>query len=72
MLSNSTINAFIELNKLKLARHKRANVNFGKHNNPCPAYKIHTEKVQDSKAQKYLGDVNSEKGKLDETLKQRN
>ena len=32
---------------------------------------IHKEKLKESQSKKYLGDVNSEKGTLDETIKQR-
>ena len=71
VLSNSTINAFMELNKLKLASHKCAKIHIGKHNLPCPEYKIHEEKLLNSHAEKYLGDVISEKGTLDETIQQR-
>ena len=62
---NSTINAFMELNKLKLASH------IWKQNIPCPGYQIHEDKLKDSQAEKYLGDVISEKGTLDETIQQR-
>ena len=71
VLSNSTINSFMELNKLKLASHKCAKIHIGKQNQPCPEYKIHEEKLQNSKAEKYLGDVISENGTLDETIHQR-
>ena len=66
-----TINAFMELNKLKLASYKCAKIHIGKHDNPCPDYKIHEDDFKDSPSEKYLGDVISGKGNLDETIRQR-
>ena len=38
VLSNFTINAFMELNKLKLASNKCAKIHIGKQNIPSPEY----------------------------------
>ena len=67
----ATINSFMELNKLKLAANKCAKIHIGKRNGKCPEYIIHKEKLKESQSKKYLGDVISEKGTLDETIKQR-
>ena len=71
VMSNSTINSFMELNKLKLSSQKCAKIHIGKHDSPCPEYKVHDEILRESKGEKYLGDVISEKGNLDETIRQR-
>ena len=38
VMSNSTINSFMELNKLKLSSQKCAKIHIGKHDSPCPEY----------------------------------
>ena len=67
----STINSFMELNKLKLAAKKCAKIHIGKKDIECPVTRVHGEVLTSSTAEKYLGDVISENGSLDETIKQR-
>ena len=61
----------MELNKLKLASTKCANIYIGKKKWWYPEYKIHKDILKESQSEKYLGDVLNEKGTLDETIKQR-
>jgi hypothetical protein len=61
----------MELNKLKLASKKCAKIHIGKKIGECPEYRIHEQKLQESKSEKYLGDYISEKGTLDDTIQQR-
>ena len=68
---NATVTSLMELNKLKLATNKCAKIHIGKQSYKCPEYKVHEEKLKESYAEKYLGDVICERGTLDETIKQR-
>ena len=69
--SNATINSFMELNKLKLAEHKCAKIHVGRKNCYCHTLKVHSMNMKNSSAEKYLGDIISETGKLDETISDR-
>ena len=69
--TTSTINLFMELNKLKLAANKCAKLHIGKNKINCPITKVHVEALKNSKSEKYLGDIISENGSLDETINQR-
>ena len=71
MLSNSTINAFIEHNKLKLAPSKCTRVHIGKKEDNCYEVKVHEEPMKDSDSEKYLGDFFSSDGKQDKTISDR-
>ena len=61
----------MEINKLKLNAKKCAKIHNGRKSGECPEYKIHKETLIESSSEKYLGDMISEKGTLDETIKQR-
>ena len=69
--TTATINSFMELNKLKLASKKCAKIHIGKKDVNCPKTKVHNEDIASSKAEKYLGDVISDNGSIDKTIKQR-
>ena len=71
VITNATIVSFMELNKLKLAAHKCAKIHIGKKCDNCPELKVHEEVMKESHAEKYLGDVISEDGTLDENIKVR-
>ena len=71
VILNATIVSFMELNKLKLATHKCGKIHIGKKCNNCPKLYVHGEEMKESKSEKYLGDVISEDGTLDETIKSR-
>ena len=68
---NATINSFMELNKLKLAEKKCSKIHIGKKCDKCPEYRVHEEALKESHSEKYLGDSITEKGSLDETIKER-
>ena len=69
--TTATINAFMELNKLKLATKKCAKIHIGKKHNKCPVTRVHNEEMQSAKTRKYLGDIISEVGTYDETVRAR-
>ena len=71
VLSNCTINSFIEHNKLKLAAKKCSRVHVGKKIDSCYDIKVHEEKMKDSLSEKYLGDYFSSDGKIDNTIHDR-
>ena len=61
----------MEMNKLKLATHKCGKIHVGKKSSECPTLKVHEEVMKDSDSEKYLGDIISNKGTLDMTIKDR-
>ena len=71
VISNSTINTFIEQNKLKLAASKCSRIHVGKKSGECPNIKVHKENMKNSDSEKYLGDFISSDGKLDATINDR-
>ena len=71
VMTNATIVSFMEINKLKLAAKKCAKIHVGKKCNNCPKLHVHGEQMKESQAEKYLGDVISDDGTLDETIKSR-
>ena len=52
--SNSTINSFMELNKLKLAEKKCAKIHVGKQSSNCPTLKVHGADMKQSSAEKNI------------------
>jgi hypothetical protein len=54
---NTTVNTFMELEKLKLSKSKCHKVHVGKFNKNCPDMKVHGEPMSESKSEKYLGDI---------------
>ena len=69
--NTATINAFMELNRLKLATKKCAQIHIEKKHNKFPVARVHNEKMQSAKTRKYLGDIISEVGTYDETVRAR-
>ena len=69
--TTATINSFMELNKLKLAAKKCAKIHIGKKSSKCPIAKVHQEEMQSSKTETYTGDVITESGSMEKTLKPR-
>ena len=59
----------MELNKLKLTEHKSAKIHVVRKNSDCPTLKVHSMNMKNSLAEKYLGDIVSETGTLDETIR---
>ena len=71
ILSNSTINTFMEQNKLKLAAGKCSQVHIGKKVDQCSVLKVHEESMKESDSEKYLGDFIRTDGKIDSTINDR-
>ena len=57
VISNATVNSFMELNKLKLAAKKCGKIHIGKKCIQCPTLKVHEDNMKNSNAEKYIGDV---------------
>ena len=71
VISNSTINTFMELNKLELSETKCSKIHIGKMNENCPKLKVHKTDMKQSKQEKYLGDIIDESGGIEATIKTR-
>ena len=71
VISNATINAFMELNKLTLSAEKCSKIHIGKKCDQCPKLKVHKDDMKDSQKEKYLGDSINEKGTLKDTIENR-
>ena len=71
VMSNSTVNVFMEQNKLKLAASKCSRIHIGKSRDECHVVKVHDEKMKNSESEKYLGDFISHDGKHDATMSNR-
>ena len=54
---NTTINTFMEHQKLSLSKSKCYNIHIGTRPNCCKNLKVHDSPMKESKAEKYLGDV---------------
>ena len=57
VMSNSTINKFMELNKLRLSGNTCHRLRLRKQTVSCPDLHIHENKMETSKKEKYLGDI---------------
>ena len=68
---NETVNAFIELKKLKLSEAKCSKIHVGKKVNPCPDHRVHNETMKTSENEKYLGDNITSKANSKETIEAR-
>ena len=53
------------------ASKKCSKIHIGKKSDNCPTYKVNDEILKESHSEKYLGDVISYRGNLDETIGQR-
>ena len=68
VMANSTVNVFMEQNKLKLASSKCGRIHIGKKKGECHGLKVHDEAMKNSDSEKYLGDFISHDGKHDATM----
>ena len=68
---NSTVNSFIEANKLNLSHTKCAQIHIGKDNITCPELKVHSHSMNKSKKEKYLGDYITSSGNNKENITER-
>ena len=56
-LMKTTVNTFMELEKLTLSKTKCHKIHIGKHHRECSDLLVHGEVMSESKAEKYLGDI---------------
>ena len=71
VLSNATINSFMEHNKLNLSEKKCNRIHIGKKVSKCPDLKVHENIMKTSNKEKYLGDIITHEGKIDATIEDR-
>ena len=71
VISNATINSFMELNKLTLSSEKCSKIHIGRKCENCPKLKVHQNEMKNAQREKYLGDIISEKGTIKETIENR-
>ena len=71
VLSNATINSFIEHNKLKLNPSKCSRVHVGRKRDEYYELQVHEDEMKDSIKEKYLGDFFSSDGKHGSTINER-
>ena len=68
------MNSFIETQRLTLPTDKSAVLHYGQESKcklPCPTLKVHTENMHKKESIKYLGNILSTKGGLDQTIEDR-
>ena len=68
---NTTVNTFMELEKLTLSKTKCHKLHIGKHHRECPELFVHGEVMEESKAEKYLGDIIHNSGSIKPNLARR-
>ena len=68
---NTAINTFVELEKLSLSKSKCHNIHVGSKQKTCPGLKIQDCKMENSKREKYLGDIIDETGTNKSNLEKR-
>ena len=74
LLINSVINGFIESKKLTLSSSKCNRIHISKKKedlNECTNLKVHNENMNNSKQEKYLGDIVDRSGKIRATIEER-
>ena len=68
---NSTINTFINLEKLTLSSKKCHNIHIGTDNGNCPNLTIHGNKMENTKQETYLGDLIDKSGSCRPNIEKR-
>ena len=74
MEPNSTMNSFIETNRLTLSQDTSVVIHVGRKHTcklPCPKLKVHESTMKESDSSKYLGTIVSSMGGVKETLEDR-
>ena len=71
VITNATINSFMELNKLKVAANKCSKICIGEKCQNCLVLNVYEQQMKEAQTENYLGDTISENGKLHETIKYR-
>ena len=59
---NTTINTFVNIEKLRLSKKKSHNIHIGAKKLQCPPLNINGSQMQNSEQEKYLGDILDKKG----------
>ena len=68
---NSVLNLFVETQRLTLSKEKSVVLHFGKEAKcdlPCPTLKVHSVTILKEESTKYLVNILSTKGGIDETI----
>ena len=68
---NTTINTFIELEKLELSQAKSNTIHIGNNYSNCPDLRVHGMPMNNSKCEKYLGDIIHKSGNNKSNIHQR-
>ena len=68
VLSNAVTNSFVESKRLQLGPKKSHRLHFGKKHKDCLDLTIHGDKMENSKQEKYVGDIITEDAKNDENI----
>ena len=71
VISNSTINRFMELNKLTLSSTKCHRMHLRKQSIKCPELQMHESKMETNKQERYLGDIITCDGKQAKNINRR-
>ena len=71
VISNFTINRFMELNKLRLSSTKCHRMHIGKQSIKCPELQIHESEMETTRQERYLGDIITCDGKQDKNISSR-
>ena len=61
---NTVINTFMDHQKLTLSKIKNYNIHMGKNRNSCKDLRVHEHKMNESRSEKYLGDIVHNSGSL--------
>ena len=68
---NAAVQSKVNNKRLKLGHSKCFKIHVGNHKASCPKLMIHSEEMLTSSSEKYLGDLITNDGKIDENLKNR-
>ena len=69
VMSNATTNSFVESKRLKFSENKCSRIHVGNSKiDKCKEIKVHDKVIQDSKREKYLGDIITNNGRNDANI----
>ena len=71
IVTNAFVNAKFEQKRLELNKSKCHQIHIGKNNQRCPELKAHNDVMSKKQDDKYVGDIISEDGKINKTVKAR-
>ena len=72
ILMNAAVQSKVNNKRLELGHKKCFKMHVGNEASKCPTLKIHSEEMLTSSSEKYLGDIITNDGKIEENLKARN